>query len=92
VGHTHTPGLPMLARKQHVSQRRRPQASTDTRGSRSHRGSRKTASLYIGRRAASPSSLLNAPCVLGSVTPISQQTPCGKQVFGVSGALATTSV
>src|SRR5207253_10722544 len=27
----------------------------------------------------------------GSVTPISQQTPCGKQVFGVSGALATTS-
>lgn len=27
----------------------------------------------------------------GLVTPVSQQTPCGKQVFGVTGALATTS-
>jgi hypothetical protein len=27
----------------------------------------------------------------GTVTPVSQQTPCGKQIFGVSGALSTTS-
>jgi hypothetical protein len=27
----------------------------------------------------------------GSVTPVSQQTPCGKQIFGVAGNLATTS-
>jgi hypothetical protein len=27
----------------------------------------------------------------GSVTPVSQQTPCGKQIFGVAGTLATTS-
>ena len=27
----------------------------------------------------------------GSVTPVSQQTPCGKQIFAVAGALATTS-
>src|SRR5437762_3512607 len=27
----------------------------------------------------------------GTVTPVSQQTPCGKQVFAVSGSLATTS-
>jgi hypothetical protein len=27
----------------------------------------------------------------GSVTPVSQQTPCGKQIFAVAGALATTN-
>ena len=27
----------------------------------------------------------------GAVTPVSQQTPCGKQIFGVAGTLATTS-
>jgi hypothetical protein len=27
----------------------------------------------------------------GSVTPVSQQTPCGRQIFGVAGTLATTS-
>jgi hypothetical protein len=27
----------------------------------------------------------------GSVIPVSQQTPCGKQTFGVAGTLATTS-
>jgi len=27
----------------------------------------------------------------GTVTPVSQQAPCGKQIFGVAGTLATTS-
>jgi len=34
---------------------------------------------------------LNGSFTGGSVTPVSQQTPCGKQIFSVAGALATTS-
>ena len=41
--------------------------------------------------ASSSGARLTGSFTSGSVTPVSQQTPCGKQVFGIAGALATTS-